>query len=157
MAQAWLVYRLTDSSLMLGLVAFCSHVPVLVLGLLGGVIADRLSRRRLLFAANTVAMMQALTFAVLTLGSWIAPWHIVLLALVLGMVQAFEMPARHAFLTEIVAREDIPNAIALNSSAFNTARFLGSLWPAGWSLGMGKGSSFCSMRSRSQPCWQDSR
>lgn len=131
MAQAWLVYRLTDSSLMLGLVAFCSHVPVLVLGLFGGVIADRLSRRRLLFAANTVAMMQAVTFAVLTLGGWIVPWHIVLLALVLGMIQAFEMPARHAFVTEIVAREDIPNAIALNSSAFNTARFLGPAI-AGW-------------------------
>ena len=68
MAQAWLIYRLTDSSLMLGVVAFCSHLPVLVLGLLGGVIADRLSRRRLLFAANTVAMMQALAFAVLTLA-----------------------------------------------------------------------------------------
>ena len=131
MAQAWLIYRLTDSSLMLGLVAFCSHVPVLLLGLLGGVIADRLSRRRLLLAANMVAMLQAVTLAALTLIGWIVPWHIVLLALVLGMVQAFEMPARHAFVTEIVARDDVPNAIALNSSAFNVARFLGPAM-AGW-------------------------
>lgn len=131
MAQAWLIYRLTDSSLMLGLVAFCSHVPVLVLGLLGGVIADRLSRRRLLLAANMVAMVQAVTLAALTLVGWIVPWHIVLLALVLGVVQAFEMPARHAFVTEIVARDDVPNAIALNSSAFNVARFLGPAI-AGW-------------------------
>jgi MFS family permease len=142
MAQAWLIYRLTDSSLMLGVVAFCSHLPVLVLGLLGGVIADRLSRRRLLFAANTVAMMQALAFAVLTLGGWVAPWHIVVLALVLGMVQAFEMPARHAFVTEIIAREDVPNAIALNSSAFNVARFLGPAI-AGWVVAWyGEGTVF---------------
>lgn len=141
-AQAWLVYRLTNSSFMLGLVSFFNLLPVLLLGLLGGVTADRLSRRRLLLAANFVAMMQALLLGVLTLAGWIAPWHVVLLAALLGVTQAFEMPARHAFITEIVPRADLSNAIALNSSAFNVARFIGPAI-AGWLVALyGEGTVF---------------
>ncbi len=130
-AQAWLVYRLTESSFMLGLVAFCSLVPVLVLSLYGGVLADRVDRWRLLVGAHIVGMLQALALAALTLSGVVAPWHIIGLALVLGSVHALEMPARHSFIAEMVPRENLPNAIALNSSAFNVARFVGPAL-AGW-------------------------
>ncbi len=141
-AQAWLVYRLTNSSAMLGLVAFSSLAPVLVLGLLGGVAADRYPRRTLLIAGHTAAMGQALALATLTFGGWITAWHIVALVLLLGVVHAFEMPARHAFVTELVPREDLSNAIPLNSSAFNIARFVGPTI-AGWLVAFyGEGTVF---------------
>lgn len=124
-AQAWLVYRLTQSSFMLGVVAFCNLAPVLLFTLFGGIIADRASRHRLLIVMQSIALVQSLVLALLTLGGWITPVHIVVLALVLGMVHAFEMPARHSFLAEMVPKADLSNAIALNSSAFNLARFLG--------------------------------
>lgn len=124
-AQAWLVYRLTGSSVMLGLVAFCSLIPVLLFALFGGVLADRYNRRWLLFSAHALSMLQALVLAGLTLSGSIQPWHIVALALLLGFVHALEMPARHSFIAELVPRQDLPNAVALNSSAFNVARFLG--------------------------------
>lgn len=124
-AQAWLVYRLTDSSAMLGLVAFCSMIPVLLFALYGGVLADRYDRRWLLFGAHSVALVQALVLALLTLTDAVQPWHIVLLALVMGFVHAVEMPARHALVAQLVPRADLSNAVALNSSAFNVARFLG--------------------------------
>ena len=141
-AQAWLVYRLTNSSFMLGLVAFCSLAPVLVLGLLGGVVADRYRRRKLLIAGHTAAMVHAAVLAMLTFGGWITAWQIVVLALILGVVLAFEMPARHAFITELVPREDLPNAIPLNSSVFNVARFVGPSI-AGWLVAFyGEGTVF---------------
>jgi MFS family permease len=130
-AQAWLVYRLTQSSFMLGLVAFCSLFPVLLFGLYGGVLADRFNRWRLLVLAHSLAMVQAFALAFLTLGGWIAPWHIILLSLLLGIIHALEMPSRHSFVAEMVPRKDLSNAIALNSSAFNVARFLGPS-VAGW-------------------------
>lgn len=124
-AQAWLVYRLTESSFMLGLVAFCSLIPVLVFSLFGGVLADRRDRRRLLLAAHALGMVQAIVLATLTLAGWVAPWHVVVLALILGLVHAFEMPARHSLVAELVPRADLSNAVALNSGGFNIARFLG--------------------------------
>lgn len=124
-AQAWLVYRLTGSSAMLGLVAFCSLIPVLLFALYGGVLADRYNRRRLLFTAHSLSMIQALLLAALTLTGAVQPWHIVVLALMLGFVHALEMPARHSLVAELVPRSDLSNAVALNSSAFNVARFLG--------------------------------
>lgn len=130
-AQAWLVYRLTESSFMLGVVAFCNLAPVLLFSLFGGVIADRIPRQQLLIGAQTAAMVQALVLAVLTLLQWITPGYIIMLALFLGVVHAFEMPARHALLAQLVPRENLPNAIALNSSAFNSARFIGPA-VAGW-------------------------
>lgn len=130
-AQAWLVYRLTDSSAMLGIVAFSGLAPILLLGLPAGLLADRISRRRLLLGAQFIAMLQAFTLAALTLGGKIQVWQVVVLALVLGVVHAAEMPTRHAFLAELVPRGDLPNAVALNSSLFNIARFLGPA-AAGW-------------------------
>jgi len=124
-AQAWLVYRLTQSSLMLGLVSFCALIPVLLFGLFGGVLADRLPRGKLFFAAQAIAMFQALLLAGLTLAGHIQVWQIMALAFFLGVVQAFEMPARHVLVAELVPRGDLGNAIALNSGVFNTARFIG--------------------------------
>ena len=130
-AQAWLVYRLTDSSFLLGFVAFMGLMPVLVFGLVGGVLADRYPRKPLMVAAQSLALAQAVTLAVLTLTGWVEVWHIIALAFVLGVVHAFEMPTRHSFLAEIVPRAQLPNAIALNSSLFNLARSLGPAL-AGW-------------------------
>ncbi|HKJ75644.1 MAG TPA: MFS transporter [Gammaproteobacteria bacterium] len=130
-AQAWLVYRLTESSFLLGFVAFVGLMPVLVFGLAGGVVADRYPRKALMVAAQTVALLQAVTLAVLTLTGWVEVWHIIALAFLLGVVHAFEMPTRHSFLAEIVPRGQLANAIALNSSLFNLARSAGPAI-AGW-------------------------
>ena len=124
-AQAWLVYRLTDSSFMLGLVSFLNLAPVLVFGLFAGTVADRYSRYRLFWITQTLAMLQAFTLAVLTLSGQVQVTHILLLATTLGMIHAFEIPARHALVAGLVERAELPNAIALNSSLFNLARFLG--------------------------------
>jgi MFS family permease len=130
-AQSWLIYRLTESSFMLGLAGFLSNLPVLVLGLAGGLLADTLPRRPLFIVLQGLAMAQAFALAILTLGGWVEIWHILLLGTLLGVVHAFDMPARHAFVVELVPREALPNAIGLNSSAFNVARFLGPAL-AGW-------------------------
>ena len=130
-AQAWLVYRLTGSSLMLGLVSFLSLIPILLGGLFGGVLADRVSRYSIAVGTHRLAMVQAFILGGLALTGWIQVWHIMVLALVLGTTHALGMPARHAFVAEIVPREDLPNAIALHSTAFNAARFLGPAL-AGW-------------------------
>lgn len=124
-AQSWLMYRLTDSGFMLGLVGSLTLVPNLVLGLYGGWLADRFSRQRLLIIVQALAMLQALSLGVLTVGGWVEPWHILALALTLGLVQAVETPARQSFIAQLVEREDLPNAIALNSSMFHLARFVG--------------------------------
>jgi MFS family permease len=125
LAQAWLMYRLTQSGLMLGLAGAALMLPSLVLGLYGGVLADRFSRRHLLLGAQALAMLQALVLATLTLGGWVQPWHILTLALLLGMVQAFELPARHSFVAQLVPRADLANAIALNASLFHASRLVG--------------------------------
>ncbi|RLA36822.1 MAG: MFS transporter [Gammaproteobacteria bacterium] len=124
-AQAWLVYRLTDSSLWLGLVAFVGLLPVLLFGILAGSVADRVSRYRLLLVVHSVALLQAIVLAVLTLTGNVTVFQVMLLAVLLGTTQAFEMPARQAFIAELVPRADLPNAIALNSAMFNAARFIG--------------------------------
>ena len=125
LAQAWLLYRMTESGLWLGLAGAAALLPNLLFGLYGGVLADRFSRQRLLIAAQALAMVQAFALAALTLSGHIAPWHILLLAFLLGLVQAFELPARHSFVAQLVPRADLSNAIALNSSLFHLARFLG--------------------------------
>ncbi|MDX1594282.1 MAG: MFS transporter [Gammaproteobacteria bacterium] len=124
-AQAWLVYRLTGSSLWLGLVAFAGLAPILLFGLPAGHLADRVSRHRMLLVMHTLALLQALALAALTLSGKVTVPLVMLLAALLGTVQAFEMPARQAFLAELVPREQLPNAIALNSALFNAARFVG--------------------------------
>lgn len=124
-AQAWLVYRLTGSSFMLGLVSFCTLFPVFLFSLFAGVLADRVDRRRLLLLATTLGIVHAVILALLVLTDRVEPWHIVLLALFIGCVHAMETPARHSFIADLVQRRDLSNAIALNSSAFNIARFMG--------------------------------
>ena len=124
-AQSWLVYRLTGSSVLLGMVGFAGQIPVFLISPLGGLIADRHSRHRTVMATQISAMLLAFILAALTLTGRIEVWHIFVLAALLGVVNAFDMPARQAFLVEMVGREDLINAIALNSSMFNGARIVG--------------------------------
>jgi MFS family permease len=125
-ALSWLVYRLTGSAVLLGMVAFAGQIPVLLLGPISGVVADRLPLRALLVATQSAALLQATVLATLTLSGWIAVWSIVLLSAVMGIISAFDMPARQAFVVQMVARsEDLGNAIALNSLLVNGARLIG--------------------------------
>lgn len=124
-AQSWLVYRLTSSGTLLGLTATFTLLPSLLFGMYGGWLADKFPRRSLLILVHTLAMLQALVLAILTLGHWIEAWHVLLLAFFLGMVQAIETPVRQSFILQLVNREDLANAIALSSSTFHVARFIG--------------------------------
>lgn len=124
-AQSWLVYRLTGSSLILGLVGFAGQIPVFLLAVFGGVVADSCDRRRIIIWTQTLSMLLAFTAAGLTLSGVIQVWEIFALTISLGLVRAFDIPARQAFVVEMVNREDLHNAIALNSSMFNSARVLG--------------------------------
>jgi len=125
-AVSWLVYRLTNSAFLLGLVGFVGQIPTLLLAPLAGVVADRGNRHRMLMVTQSLAMLQALTLALLALTGIIRVWHIILLSLFLGLVNTFDMPIRQSFLFEMVERkEDLGNAIALNSSMFNGARLIG--------------------------------
>jgi MFS family permease len=124
-AQSWLVYRLTGSAVLLGTVGFASQIPVFLLSPLGGVMADRRDRRRVLLATQAVSMLLALTLALLTLSGRIQVWQVLVLAGLLGVANGFDIPARQAFVVELVGRQDLVNAIALNSSMFNGARIVG--------------------------------
>jgi MFS family permease len=125
LAQSWLVYRLTRSEWMLGLVTFCANLPVLFLSPIAGVLADRFARRRIVIVTQSVAMAQAVALAALTLTGRIEVWHILGLALVLGLSSAFDIPGRQALFVHLVGKKDLLNAISLNSAMFNTARVLG--------------------------------
>lgn len=124
-AQSWLVYRLTGSSLLLGTVGFASQFPVFIMAPFGGHIADRHNRHRVVIATQAASMVLAFVLAVLTLTGTVRVWHIFVLAALLGIVNAFDIPARQAFIVDMVGREDLMNAIALNSSMFNGARIVG--------------------------------
>lgn len=124
-AQSWLVYQLTGSATLLGLVGFCGQIPVLVLATFGGAVADATDRRRILLATQTASMLLALTLSALTFTGVVQVWHVFTLAALLGVSNAFDIPARQSFVVEMVGREDLPNAIALNSSMFNGARIVG--------------------------------
>ena len=124
-AQSWLVYRLTGSAAQLGMVAFASQIPVFLLSPVGGVVADQGRRHRVIVATQTSSMVLAFLLAVLTLTHEIRVGHIYVLAALLGAVNAFDIPARQAFVADMVGREDLMNAIALNSSMFNGARIAG--------------------------------
>ena len=124
--MGWLVYRLTDSALLLGVVGFVSQGPAFLLAPLAGVVADRFDRRRIVIATQSLMLVQAAVLAVLVLTGTITIAWIVTLMAVLGALNGFDIPARQSFLTELVGgREDLPNAIALNSSMFNAARLIG--------------------------------
>ncbi len=124
-AQAWLVYRLSDSALLLGLVGFANQIPVLLLSPFAGVVADRLERRRVLFVTQGAMMASACVLAALTLSQTVEVWHIVALAFFSGTANAFDVPTRQSFTIEMVGRQDLPLAIAANSIMFNAARLVG--------------------------------
>jgi MFS family permease len=124
-AQSWLVYRLTGSTALLGLVAFCGQFPVFLLAPVGGVVADRTSRHRVLVVTQVTMMLLAFVLAALTLSGTVRVAHVIWLAAALGVTNSFDLPARHAFVVEMVGREDLLNAIALNSSLINGARIVG--------------------------------
>ena len=124
-AQAWLVYRMTNSALLLGSVGFASQIPVFLVAPIGGITADRRNRQRLVIATQTASMILAGILAWLTLTGRVQVWHIFVLAALLGVVNAFDIPGRQSFLVDMVGKEDLMNAIALNSSMFNGARVIG--------------------------------
>jgi MFS family permease len=124
-AQAWLVLELTHSALLLGLLGVLQFLPVMAFSLAGGVLADRVHKRTLLLVTQSVALVQAIIMWLLVVTGTVQIWHIMLLAALLGMTQALDTPTRQAFVGEMVGREDLPNAIALNSSLVNMARVLG--------------------------------
>jgi MFS family permease len=124
-AEAWLVYRLTGSSLLLGTVAFAGQIPVFLLAPVGGMAADRWNRRTIVIATQISSMILAFILAFLTLTKRVTVGEVIALASMMGVVNAFDIPARQAFLVEMVGREDLMNAIALNSSMFNGARIIG--------------------------------
>jgi MFS family permease len=142
-ASSWLVYRLSGSTFLLGLAAFSLQIPFLVLGPLAGVFVDRLDRRRVLIATNSVAGLQALAMLGLVAGGVAQPWHLVLGNLVLGIVSACDAPARQSILIELIGgRRDLANAIALNSSMMNAARFIGPLLGGALIAAFGETSAF---------------
>jgi len=125
-AVSWLVYRLSGSALVLGLVGFVGQSPALFAAPVAGVLADRFNRHRLLIILQVLAMIQASLLAFLTLSGLVAVWHLFLLAAFLGFVNAFEIPTRQSFVLDMLDRnEDLGNAIALNSFMFNSSRLVG--------------------------------
>lgn len=124
-AEGWLVYQLSDSPLMLGLIRFTHLVPFALLALWGGSVADRHPKRLILLGTQSAAMALALILAALVFFGWIEVCHVAAIGFALGLVNAFDVPARQAFVVELVGREDLINGIALNSSMFNLARVVG--------------------------------
>jgi MFS family permease len=124
-AQAWLVLKLTNSAMALGLVAFSSYFPMIMVGLFAGAIVDRVDRRRLIVIAQTLLMLSAFVLAALTWAGAVKVEYVIFLAAFNGLVSSFDMPGRQAFVVEMVGREDLPNAIAMNSMIFNGARMIG--------------------------------
>jgi MFS family permease len=124
-AQLWLVYKLTNSAALLGVFGFANQVPILVLASVGGYVGDRYNRHRGVIWTQTASMILAFVLAALTLTHLIQVWHLIFIAFLVGIVNAFDVPIRQAFLVQMVGKEDLANAIALNSSIFNGARVVG--------------------------------
>jgi MFS family permease len=141
-AMGWLVYRLTNSAFLLGLVGFTSQIPIFLLTPFAGVLADRMNRRRVLVVTQTLAMIQAFVLTVLVLTGTTAVWHIVCLSVFLGVVDAFDMPIRQSFMVEMVQTKDLASAIALNSSIVNCAQLLGPSIAGIIIASMGEGMCF---------------
>ena len=140
-AQSWLVYRLTGSAATLGLLSFAEQLPAFLLGPLAGVVCDRANLRWLIALGQALLTVQAIALAFLTLTHHVQTWHVFVLAVFSGLVNSFDIPARQTVLVDLVKKEDIPNAIALNSSLYNTARVIG---PALAGLVIGAwGEGFC--------------
>jgi MFS family permease len=141
-AMWWLVYRLTNSPFLLGVVGFTGQIPIFLLTPFAGVLADRMNRQRVLVVTQTLAMIQALILALLVLAGAIAVWHIISLSIFLGLIDAFDMPVRQSFMVEIVQTKDLGNAIALNSSIVNSAQLLGPSIAGILIAAMGEGVCF---------------
>jgi MFS family permease len=124
-AQSWLVYRLTGSSVLLGAIGFASQFPVLVIAPLAGHVADRYNRRRVMIATQTASMLLAFILAALTLTHTVQVWHLFVLSVSLGVVNGFDVPARQSFVVHMVGQEDLMNAVALNASMYSGARIIG--------------------------------
>ncbi|MDQ2922281.1 MAG: MFS transporter [Acidobacteriota bacterium] len=124
-AQAWLVYRLTGSAALLGLVAFSGQISVFILAPISGVIADTRSRKHILFATQIAPMLLSFTLAMLTLTGRVQVWHVFIVAALLGVVNAFDFPIRQTYIAELVSKEDLMSAVTLNSSMINSARTIG--------------------------------
>ncbi|OGA10660.1 MAG: hypothetical protein A2W68_02140 [Betaproteobacteria bacterium RIFCSPLOWO2_02_64_14] len=125
-AQSWLLYRLTDSATLLGILGFAGSLPILLLAPFAGLWSDRVNLHRAMFATQILEMLQAVTLAALALAGIIAPWHIITLSMALGILVAIELPLRHAYLLELVgAKEDLANAVAVTSLMANTGRLVG--------------------------------
>lgn len=125
-AMPWLVYHITGSALLLGIVSFAGQVPTFLLAPVAGVLTDRWNRYYVLIAAQVLAMIQAVVFTILFYAGVLQMWHIIILSIVWGIFNAFDVPSRHSFVVDMVqGREDLGNAIALNSLMFNGARLIG--------------------------------
>jgi MFS family permease len=141
-ALGWLLYRLTHSAFLLGLSSFLAQIPALVLSPLAGVWADRWNRHRMVIGTQVMAMVQALALAALVLSGHAAVLPILFLNLLLGLANAADVPARQSFMIELAGPEDLPNAIALNSSVFNLARLVGPALAGPLILKLGEGKVF---------------
>ena len=125
-ALGWLIYRMTESAFLLGIVGFLSQMPIFLISPFAGVISDRFNKRRILLLTQILSMLQALLLAALVLSGNIAAWHIIALSLFVGIINAVEIPARQSYIIQLIdRREDLLNAIALNSAMFNGTRFIG--------------------------------
>lgn len=124
-AQAWLVLKLSNSSMALGVVSFASFMPIVLVALFAGVVVDHVDRRRLVIAAQTLLMLSAFVLAFLTWAGIVRVEYVIILAAINGLVSSFDLPGRQAFVVEMVGKEDLPNAISMNSMIFNGARMAG--------------------------------
>jgi MFS family permease len=142
-ATSWLVYRLTGSAALLGVVGFANFIPTFLLGPVAGVWVDRWDRHRTIVVTQILSMLQSFALAVLTLSGVITVWEVIVLAVCQGVINSFDMPARQSFVVEMVEhREDLGNAIALNSSMVNAARLLGPAIGGVVIAGVGEGYCF---------------
>ena len=124
-AQAWLVLELTHSPLQLGIVSALQFTPILLLSPVGGALSDRFAKRRVLLVSQTVMQLQALVLAALVWSGYIRYWHVAVMAVIYGLGRALDIPTRQAYITDLVGRSDLPNAVALNSVIMNGARIVG--------------------------------
>jgi MFS family permease len=125
-AQSWLLYRLTGSATLLGVLGFASSIPILLLAPYAGLMSDRWNLHRAMYTTQVLEMLQAVTLAALAITAVIAPWHIITLSMVMGVLVAFELPLRHAYLIELVGgKQDLPNAVAVTSLIANCGRLVG--------------------------------
>ena len=140
--MSWLVFRMSGSPFLLGLTGFINQIPILLLGPIAGLVADRVKRRNLLLFTQTLAMLQAFTLATLTFSGNVEVWHVIVLAGILGVINAFDVPARQSFIVQMIgSRQELPNAIALNSLSMNATRLIGP--SLGGFLVMGVGEAWC--------------